>query len=68
MMFITLTAAQVLTLLTTVCPSEVKVLPESNTTIVYKCIANPELPPPVYPDIRYKNQSKVEPEKKEVGK
>jgi hypothetical protein len=48
MMYLTLTAAQLLVYLTTVCPSEVKVLPESNTTIVYKCMANPE----EYPEAR----------------
>jgi hypothetical protein len=52
MMFLTLTAAQMLVYMTTVCPSTVIVLPESNTSIIYKCLSNPELPPPVYPEMR----------------
>lgn len=60
-MFLTMTAAQLLVYLTTVCPSKIEVLPESNTTVVYKCMSNPLMPKPQY-KLRDKDQSRVTPE------
>ena len=59
MMFLTMTAAQLLVYMTTVCPSKVETLPEQNMTIVYKCISNPLMPKPSYPPLRDKDQSRV---------
>lgn len=59
-MFLTMTAAQLLVYLTTTCPSKIEVLPESNTTVVYKCMSNPLMPKPKFTPRRDKDQSRVE--------